>query len=300
MVVVLTAGLTGCATSGGGPSVGGGRIRVVAAESFWGSIAAQLGGIRAQVTSLVSNPDADPHDYEPTPQDARRLATARLVVENGIGYDGWAQKLLDANPVSGRVVLDVGKLLHAAAGTNPHQWYSQSAVGAFIDRATADLETLDPAGRSYYEARKLAYQSTGLAAYTALIARIKRRFAGTPIGASESIVAPLAASLGLKLVTPARFLDAIAQGNEPTASDKATADAQIHDHAIKVFVFNSQNSTPDVQRLVDDAHRARIPVTTVTETLAPADSTFQAWQGRQLRALLVALDASRAGSPGST
>ena len=108
-------------------------------------------------------------------------------------------------------------------------------------------------------------------------------------------MAPWAETLGLKLMTPESFLDAIAEGNEPTASDKATVDAQIRDHKIKVFVFNSQNSTPDVQRLVDAARHADIPVVTVTETLTPENATFQAWQVRELRALLAAL--ARATGP---
>src|SRR5437588_1119584 len=118
ILLVVAAGLTGCAGASGAPN--GGRPSVVAAENFWGSIAGQLGGDRVQVTSIISNPNADPHAYEPTTADARDMATARFVIENGIGYDPWAQKLLDANPVSGRDVLDVGKLLGVPDGGNPH------------------------------------------------------------------------------------------------------------------------------------------------------------------------------------
>jgi zinc/manganese transport system substrate-binding protein len=107
-------------------------------------------------------------------------------------------------------------------------------------------------------------------------------------------VSLLAQSTGLKLLTPEPFLDAIAEGNEPTAQDKATTDAQIRERRIKVFVYNSQNSTPDVQRLVDEARAEHIPVTTVTETLVPAHATFQDWQTRQLRALLAALEQANA------
>jgi len=106
-------------------------------------------------------------------------------------------------------------------------------------------------------------------------------------------VAPWAAGLGLRMITPARFLDAISEGNEATRSDKATVDAQIADREIKVLVYNSQNATPDVQRLVDAARGRHIPVTAITETLVPEDATFQAWQVRELRALLDALDRSR-------
>ena len=263
-------------------------MRVVAAENFWGSIAAQIAGDEADVASVITNPDADPHDYEPTADDARAIASAQLVIENGIGYDTWAQKLLDAES-SAATVLDVGKLVGVTAGGNPHQWYSRASVEKFIDRVTEDLQRLDPPHRSDYERNAREYRSKGLAEYTALISQIKSRYGGTQIGASESIVALWAETLGLKMVTPEAFVDAVAEGNEPTAADKAIVDAQIHERQIKVFVFNSQNSTPDVQRLVDAARAERIPVTTVTETLTPAKATFQEWQVGELRALLGAL-----------
>jgi zinc/manganese transport system substrate-binding protein len=279
----------GACSASNGAATSGGRIRIVVAENFWGSIVGQLAGPDAAVTSIITNPATDPHDYEPTAQDARTIASARYVIVNGIGYDGWAQKLIDANPSSGRTVLNVGDLLGLDAGANPHQWYSPASVHRFVARVTADLVKIDAAHSAAYEARARAFRSSGLRTYDRLIAQIRAQFAGTPIGASESIMSPMAAALGLRMMTPARFLDAIAEGNEPTESDKATADAQIAAGRIKVFVFNSQNATPDVQRLVDAARRERIPVTTVTETLAPANVTFQAWQVRQLRALLGAL-----------
>ena len=205
------------------------------------------------------------------------------MIENGIGYDPWAQQLVDANPVSGRTVLNVGRLLGVPDGGNPHQWYSQAAVGKFIERVAADLEAADPTHRSGYRRRAREPRANRARAYAALIARIKRDYASTPIGASESIVTPLAQTLDLNLVTPEAFLDAIAEGNEPTARDKATVDAQIQQHRIKVFVYNSQNATPDVQRLVDAARREHIPVATVTETLTPANASFQSLAGARAR-----------------
>jgi zinc/manganese transport system substrate-binding protein len=291
LVVILvlgSVGLASCSTAGSSANPDG-RIRIVVAENFWGSIVAQLAGPGADVTSIISNPATDPHDYEPTAQDARTIASAQYVVVNGIGYDAWAQKLLDANPVSSRRVLNIGDLLGLDAGANPHQWYSPSSVRRFVARVPADLAQLDPRNRAAYERRAHAYESSGLRDYERLLAQIRREFAGTPIGASESIVMPWATAVGLRIVTPERFIDAVAEGNEPTESDKATVDAQIADRKIKVFVYNSQNATPDVQRLVDAARRERIPVTTVTETLEPANATFQAWQVRELRALLGAL-----------
>jgi len=293
MALVLSAvgALGACSTAS--PGAAGGRIRVVVAENFWGSVTRQLAGPDADVTSVISNPDADPHDYEPTAEDARTVASAQYVIVNGIGYDAWAQKLLDANPEKNRRVLNVGDLLGLKPGSNPHQWYSPASVHRFIARVSADLAKLDPSRRAAYEQRRNVFESTGLRDYNRLLAKIKRRFGGTPIGATESIVAPWAAGAGLEMLTPESFLDAIAEGNEPTRADKATVDAQIADRKIKVLVYNSQNATPDVKRLVDAAKREHIPVTSATETLVPENATFQAWQVRELQSLLDAL----AGAP---
>jgi zinc/manganese transport system substrate-binding protein len=264
-------------------------ITVVAAENFWGSIVRQLGGAHAAVTSIITNPATDPHSYEAKPSDSRAIAGAKYVVVNGLGYDPWAQKTLDANPTSGRKVLVVGDLLGLTEGDNPHQWYSPASVQRFIDRVTRDLQALDPHDAAYFDERRTTFETVGLRQYHALISDIRQAYAGTPVGASESIVSPLADGLGLKLLTPTSFLKAIAEGTDPTAADKETVDQQVTTKQIKVFVFNSQNSTRDVQAIVKLAKAQGIPITTVTETLAPASATFQAWQVKELLALQAAL-----------
>jgi zinc/manganese transport system substrate-binding protein len=262
---------------------------VVAAENFWGSIAQQLGGTRVEVASIIDNPNTDPHAYEPTAANARTLATARLAIVNGVGYDAWASKILDANPVDGRVVLSVGKLVGASAGANPHRWYSPPDVERVIARLSADYQRLDAGHAAYYAAQRRAFERRGLAQYRGLIAQIRSRYAGVPVGASESIFAPLAGALGLRLLTPGRFLNAVSEGTDPAAQDKTTVDRQIAGRRIEVWVYNSQNATPDVQRLTAAARRAGIPVATVTETLTPAGASFQDWQARELRGLAAAL-----------
>ncbi len=296
LVVSLAALLAGCG-GGSGSSSGGSstRLNVVAAEDFWGSIAAQLGGDRVQVTSIITNPAADPHDYEPTSEDARTMAGAQVAVVNGIGYDQWATKLLAADPDPERTVLTVGELLGLKDGDNPHQWYSPAAVQRTIEQITRDYEVADPGHDAYYEQRQRRFEAVGLARYHSLISQIKARYAGTPVGASESIFEPLAPALGLKLTTPTGFLDAIAEGTEPTPDDKATTDRQVADRRIAVWVYNSQNATPDVQRLNDAAKGAGIPIATVTETLTPEGASFQAWQVRELEGLRAALAKAAAG-----
>jgi zinc/manganese transport system substrate-binding protein len=269
------------------------RLRVVAAESSWGSIAAQLGGDRVDVTSIVDNPAVDPHDYEPTAADARAVATARLLVVNGAGYDPWAAKLASANPLGSRLELTVGDLVGVNAGGNPHLWYSPNDVHAVIRRIVAAYVRLDPGGAGYYRRRGTLFVSQRLASYTRLANHIARLHRGAPVGASESIFAPLATSLGLHLVTPSGFLSAVSEGAEPTAADTATAERQIDRREIAVWVVNSQNSTPEVARLTTAARDHGIPVISITETPTPAGVTFQSWQARQLQALASALRGAR-------
>lgn len=286
LVAVLVTGCGGLGSASGGSS---GKLRVAAAEDFWGSIAEQLGGNQVEVTSIVTNPAADPHDYEPTSADARTMAGSQMAIVNGIGYDPWASKLLAANPSSERTVLTVGDLLGLKAGDNPHQWYSPTSVQKAIDRITADYKKADPGNSAYFDRQRTRYEATGLARYRSLISQIRSRYAGVAVGASESIFAPLAQALGLKLLTPPGFLDTIAEGAEPTPADKATTDRQIADHRIQVWVYNSQNATPDVQRLNEAAKAAGIPIATVTETLTPEGASFQAWMSRELEGLRAAL-----------
>jgi zinc/manganese transport system substrate-binding protein len=262
---------------------------VVAAEDFWGSIAAQLGGKEVAVRSVVTNPAADPHDYEPTAADARTLAGAQVVIVNGLGYDEWAGKLLAASPDSGRIELNVGDLLGFGDGDNPHQWYSPPAVHRVIARITAAYERADPAHVSYFEARRRHLETKGLARYDALLREIRARFGGTPVGASESIAEPLASALGLDLLTPRGFMAAVAEGTEPTPVEKAAVDRQVADQQIRVWIYNSQNATPDVQRLNEAAESVAVPVATLTETTTPEGASFQRWMVRQLEALHSAL-----------
>jgi zinc/manganese transport system substrate-binding protein len=289
----VTLTVAGCATTApanASNSAGGAtKINVVAAENFWGSIASQLGGDHATVTSIITNPDTDPHSYEPTPADGRTMTGAQFAIVNGIGYDPWAPKLLDTNANPKRTVLTVGSLVGIPDGGNPHRWYSPANVHQVIEQISADYAKIDPADAAYFQQQKNTFENSTLAPYNQLIAQIKAKYAGTPIGASESIVSPLAEGLGLTMLTPETFLDAISEGSDPTAADKATIDEQIRTKQIKIYVYNSQNSTPDVQAQVTEAKAAGIPVTTVTETLAPANVTFQAWQVKELQGIEQAL-----------
>jgi zinc/manganese transport system substrate-binding protein len=288
-LTLLASGCGAGAASAGGGAGSADGTRVVAAENFWGSIAAQLGGAKASVQSIIVDPATDPHSYEPNPADARTLATAQLVIVNGVGYDPWAPKLLAANPAPGRVVLNVGDLFALKEGDNPHRWYDPADVDAVANAITAQLKKLDPKDAAYYDRQRLVFEQRGLAQYHALIAQIKARYDGVPVGASESIFALQSPALGLRLITPSGFMKSISEGTDVTAQDAITTRQQISAHQIKVWIYNSQNATPDVQRLTELARAARIPVATVTETLSPASYSFEQWQVAQLGGITRAL-----------
>src|SRR5882757_4510458 len=185
-IVVCTTALAGCGGAGS-TAAAGGKLNVVAAEDFWGSVAEQVGGDRVAVTDIITNPAADPHDYEPTGDDARALAAAQVSIVNGIGYDEWASKLLAANPDEARVEVEIGDVLGLKAGDNPHQWYSPTSVHRVIGAIVAAFEEADPGHDAYYEAQAAKFESQGLARYSRLISQIRKEFGGTRAGASESI-----------------------------------------------------------------------------------------------------------------
>ncbi len=271
-----------------------GRLVVVAAENTWGSIAAQLGGDQVTVTSIVSDPNADPHEYESSPADARLLASANYVIVNGAGYDSWADQLLAAQPESGRKVLDVANLVGRRAGDNPHFWYDPTYVYAVIDRITSDYKALDPMMAKYFAAQHEAFEQL-LAPYKQHLAYIQQHFAGVPIAATESIFAYLAEYVHLDLVTPPAFMDAVAEGNDPPASTAVTFTSQIRSKAFDVLVFNVQTVTPLTTGLKEQAAAQDIPVIGVSETIQPPIATFEEWMDGQLDALINGLNAKALG-----
>ena len=277
MVIALTAGACGTGAVGGIP----GLVNVVAGENFWGSIAAQLGGSRVSVHSVVTDPNADPHEYETSTQDARAFADADLVILNGAGYDNWGQKLLDANASSHRIVLNIAHLLGRKPGDNPHFWYNPSYVLTVADKITAEYHMIDPGGASYFDLQRIAF-TNALKPYTDRIAKIKSNHAGTPIGATESIYVYMAAALGLDLVSPPDFMNAVAQGTDPPASAVATFHDQVAGRQVKVLVYNIQASSALSTSLEQLAQQQGIPLLGVTETLQPVGATFQDWQTAQL------------------
>ena len=281
--------LAACGTTFQTTTASSGPVQVVAAENFWGSIAAQVGGSHVHVTSIIVDPNADPHSYEPTAADGRTVADAQYVIINGAGYDPWADKLLQANPVSGRKELNVGDFNGKHEGDNPHMWYNPDYVTAVANKMRDDLKALDPTDAAAFDQSAQAFLTTGLAHYHDLIAAIKAKYSGVPVGATESIFSYLAPALGLNLVTPYSYLKAVSEGQDISAADEATVEQQINQKQIKVLIYNSQNTPNNIQALINRAMANHIQVATITETLTPATASFQDWQSAQLQGIQTAL-----------
>jgi zinc/manganese transport system substrate-binding protein len=287
---VLSVVVSACGTES--PATPGGLIRVVAGENFWGSIAAQLGRTRVTVHSVVTDPTADPHEYESSTADARAFADADLVVLNGAGYDDWGQKLLDANPNGHRRVLNIAHLLGRKPGDNPHFWYQPDYVMAVTDKITAEYKLISPADASFFEQERSSF-ATATKAYIDRLAEIKSKFAGVPVGSTESIFVYMASALSLNLISPTEFMNAIAEGTDPPAAAVAAFHDQITGRKIKALVYNNQASTSVTTNLKQLAQQNGIPLVGVSETLQPVGATFQDWQFSQLSALESALSSNR-------
>jgi len=281
--------LSGCSTSFG-TGTGTGVVNVVAGENFWGSIAAQLGGDKVHVTSIVSDPNVDPHEYESSPASARLLANANYVILNGAGYDDWANKLLSAQPEEGREIFTVATLLGKKGGDNPHFWYNPADVFAVMNQITVDYKALDPGAAPYFASQNTAVQQA-FAPYRQRLAYIQRHFANTPVAATESIFQYMAQYLHLDLVTPYAFMEAVAEGNDPPASSEATFVNQIRSRSFRVLVSNVQTVTPLTTTVKEQTAQQDIPVIGVSETIQPPMATFQQWMDAELDSLTHALNA---------
>jgi zinc/manganese transport system substrate-binding protein len=277
--------LAGCA---GAAAPIAGKLKVVAGENFWGSIAIQLGGSHVAVTSIVTNPGQDPHEFETSPADARLFATANYVILNGAGYDDWGNRLLAANPTEGRRLFSVATLLGKKAGDNPHFWYNPDWVEQVADRITADYQALDPDNGGDYGQQREAFRQT-LKPYHERIARIRANHSGVPVGATESIFVYQAAALGLRLVSPPAFMQATSEATDPPAQSVAQFHDQLTEHQVKLLVYNNQTSSAITDNLKQLATSNHVPVVGVSETIEPNGTRFQDWQLKQLDALEQAL-----------
>jgi zinc/manganese transport system substrate-binding protein len=286
-------------------------IPVVAAENFWGSLVSQLGGMHVSVVSIVSDPNADPHEYESNSADAQAIANASFVIVNGAGYDTWALQLIAASNTPNQKVLNVQQMLNQTVNpgcaeapetsskgcTNPHFWYSPYYVNYTVHAMYSDLVSIDPADTAYFHQQYVTLNASLWSSYMSREVEIKQQYTNAPVASTESIFVYMANATGLNVVSPPGFMEAVAEGNDPSAQDVATMQNLMDagNSTVHVLVYNEQTVTQLTQSIKSLAAQHEIPIIGVTETIQPPDVLFQVWQGAELIALQDALNAQALG-----
>ncbi|MEP7019361.1 MAG: zinc ABC transporter substrate-binding protein [Pseudonocardiales bacterium] len=266
-----------------------GKVRLVAGENFWGNIAAQIGGDRVTVTSIINDSGADPHEYESTVDDAAAVAQANVVVENGLGYDDFLTKLTSAAPSARRTVLNVGDLVgEHGANPNPHLWYNPADVITAAHAIKNALAKAAPADASTFQANLTKFLS-GEQKVVRVVHQIKTKYAGNAVAYTERVPGYLVAAAGLKLATPESFSLSLEDGNDPSPGDNAAFEDALSQHTVRVLIYNAQVSDSATKHLRDLATSAGVAVVSMTEILPSTEANFQTWQAHQASDLLAAL-----------
>jgi zinc/manganese transport system substrate-binding protein len=272
-------------------------LRVVAAENFYGDIARQIGGDDVSVTSILANPDQDPHLFEISPSVARQVSAAQVVIYNGLDYDPWMGRLLAATRGQGRQVLVAGDLAGKKSGDNPHIWFDPATMLVLAQAVSTTFATLDPAHGSSYGQRLAAFRASILP-IQARMAALRLRLQGEPVTATEPIFGATFSALGL-VSRNQRFQRAVMNDTEPSASDIAAFESDLRFHRTRLLVFNRQANDTTADRLRAIAGEAGVPVIGASET-EPAGTPYQAWILSELDSLDKAMAASPAGNPSDT
>jgi len=255
-------------------------INVVAAENFYGDVVKQLGGSHVSVTSILSDPNTDPHLYESNNTTAQAVSKAQLVIENGVEYDSWMEKLLSASPNSSRVVLTAGNIADHKLPDNPHIWYGINNMPTIATAIANELKKLDSADASTFD-QNLTTFTTSLQPILQKITDLKAKYAGTSVGLTETIYLYQTTPIGLNVLTPYAFQKANAEGNDPPADSALTADDQITKKEVKILIYNQQTITTITTKMQSDAKSLNIPIVSVWETMPPG-KTYQSWMLGQL------------------
>ena len=285
-VIVLAMALL-LPACGGSTSVAG-KLDVVAAEHTYGDIASQIGGRHVSVASILTSANADPHLYEPGMSDGAAVADAKVVLQNGLGYDAFMTKLENASPSKDRVVVTMADVLGVhGQEANPHLWYDVPRLGRIASAIAAAFTRADPAYAAAYH-RGLRRFERSLRPLRDEVSTIRTRFPGAPVAYTEPVPGYLVAAAGLRNLAPDSFTRSIEEGTEPTPSAVASMNALVAQRRIRALLYNAQAVSPIAAQLRSAARKAGIPVVAVRETLPPGLS-FQQWQLAQARRLADAL-----------
>jgi len=261
---------------------------IVAAENLYGDLARQIGGDHVAVSSILSNPDEDPHIFETSPSTARAVADAEIVIYNGAGYDPWMEKLVSASSAGSRTAIVAATLTGRKDGDNPHLWYDPATLPAVAKALAGELAKRDPANATDYKAN-LAKFTTSMEKIGGEIAGVRKAYGGTEVTATEPVFGYMAEALGFKMLN-GKFQTAVMNDAEPTPGQVIAFEKSLKDGSAKVLFYNSQVTDQATERLLKIARANKVSVIGVTETM-PAGQTIQSWFGGQIEAIEKALAA---------
>jgi zinc/manganese transport system substrate-binding protein len=285
VLCLLVAGCSPGATASAPPGV----IVAVGAENQYANVIAQVGGAYVKVSAIESNPNTDPHSFEASPSVAEVVGAARLVVQNGVGYDTFMERIESASPSSSRRVIDVQKLLGLPDSTpNPHLWYRPGTMAAVAEALAADLAALQPAHAAYFRANATAFVRSLSPWYQAL-KRFAAEYPATPVATTEPVGDYMLEAAGTKNLTPFSLQSDIMNGVDPAPQDVTLQDELFSQHRVKVFVYNQQVTDSLTQSFLEAAKRSGIPVVGVYETMPNPGFDYQSWMLAEVEALHEAL-----------
>ena len=260
-------------------------VNAIGVENEYADVLSQIGGKFVKVTTIESDPNTDPHEFEGNPDIAKQLAGADLVVENGIGYDTWADNMMGANPKKDRKVINVQALLKAPDTTpNPHFWFDPKTMPMVAAAIAAELSARMPAQAATFEENLKTFNDS-LKPWTEAIAQFKKEFGGTPVATTEPVADYLLQAAGAKILTPFSLEKAIMDGTDPSPQDVTAENNLFRNHRVKVFVYNQQVTDPLTDSFLQLAKKSGIPVVGVYETMPVPGYNYQSWMIAEIKAL---------------
>jgi zinc/manganese transport system substrate-binding protein len=284
LALAAAAGLL-CAACSTSSAASSGPVVAVGAENEYANVISQIGGKYVQVSAIESNPNTDPHTFEASPAVASVVSKAQLIVQNGIGYDTYMNKIESGSPNSARKVIDVQQLLGLPDSTpNPHLWYSPKTMPAVAAAIAADLATLRPAHAAYFKANVAAFDKS-LQPWFAAIAQFKAAYAGTPVAVTEPVGDYMLQAAGTDIMTPFGLQADIMNGVDPSPQYVTLEDNLFAQHEVKVFVYNQQVTDSLTASFLATAKRYGIPVVGVYETMPTPGYSYQSWMLAEVNAL---------------
>jgi|ERR1700722_1287131 len=264
-------------------------ITAVGAENEYANVLSQIGGKYVVVSSVLNNPNTDPHTFEASTSIAEEVSRALLIVQNGAGYDGFMNRIEAATPNSKRKVIVAQKVLGLPANTpNPHLWYDPKTMPAVAKAMAKDLGELDPGQRSYFQDNLRSFD-TSLQSLTTAIATFKATYPGTPVAVTEPVADYLLKAMGMRILTPFVFQADIMNGVDPAPEDISKEDGYLTKHDAKVFCYNQQVVDSLTASIKHTALSAKVPVVGVYETMPTPGYDYQSWMLAEVKAIAAAV-----------